>query len=105
MINREAEFPLPQCEKKDDKPILTIGEKVSAKYKSFYNEKTDDIHNAWVGMIEVDGRMVGIWDENSFSGYVESPNRYQALKLARKVRDETKERLMARMHMVGEANP
>lgn len=79
--------------------VRHIGEKVTAKYKSFFNEQMDKLHSAWIPMIEVDGSMLGIFDESSESGQLEQPTRYKALKLAKQVRDETKERLQKKIDL------
>ena len=75
------------------KPIRTIGDKVGAKYKTFYDEKFDRIHSAWIPLIQVDGEMLPIYDESTISGQKEAESRYKALKLARQVRDSLKARM------------
>ncbi|MVP02111.1 hypothetical protein [Paenibacillus lutrae] len=86
----------------EEKPVQVIGDKVTAKYKSFFDEQGKGIHSAWIPMIEVDGKMMGIHDESTISGQKESSSRHHALKIARRVSDDTKARLAEKITNTGE---
>ncbi|GAA0836809.1 hypothetical protein ABER99_21315 [Paenibacillus glucanolyticus] len=71
-----------------EKKIRSIGEKVSARYKSFFNQKLERVHSAWIPYIQADGEMLPIYDPGTISGQKEATSKYKALKLAEKTRDE-----------------
>ncbi|MNC62177.1 hypothetical protein D3C75_1121750 [compost metagenome] len=77
----------------EEKKIQTVGEKVGARYKTFFDNNLQRLHAAWVAYIQVNGEMLPIYDPNTISGQVESPSRYKALKIAKITRDDLQARL------------
>ncbi|OMF76652.1 hypothetical protein [Paenibacillus glucanolyticus] len=73
--------------------IQTIGEKVGARYRTFFDKNLERLHATWIAYIQVDGEMLPIYDQNTISGQVEAPNRIEALKIARNTRNDLKARL------------
>ena len=69
------------------KPIREIGDKVTARYKTFLTD-TNSLHRAWIPMIQADGELLAIFDESTVSGQMEAETLGQALKMARTVRNE-----------------
>lgn len=77
-----------------EKEIKEVGEKVAARYKTFFDSKNlQRLHSSWIAYIQVDGEMLPIYDPETVSGQAESTSRYKALKFARMTRDGLKARL------------
>lgn len=76
-----------------ENPIQTIGDRIDAKYKTFFDENFRQIHQAWVPLVEVDGRLLPLYDPSTISGQMEAPSRKEALFLARCMRERLKARL------------
>ncbi|CAM3707843.1 hypothetical protein COLU111180_04215 [Cohnella lubricantis] len=83
-------------DKEEVVPIRDIGDKVSVRHLSFFNEKLDRLTSAWTPHIEVDGEMLKIRDPNNPLGFITADTRHKARKIAIQVRDEMRKHLWER---------